>query len=50
MNCDDQFILRIFKESSYNDPTEEACSYIKNKIGFDIKRIKDVISKSNEQH
>ena len=41
--CDDQFILRIFKESPYNEPTDEACQYIKNKIGFDLKRIKSVI-------
>lgn len=43
MNCDDLFILRIFKESPYDEPTEEACLYIKNKIGFDVQRIQRVI-------
>ena len=44
MNYDDKFILRIFKESPYNEPTDEACKYIKNKIGFDLQRIKRVIT------
>ena len=43
MNCDDEFILRIFRESPYNEPTDEACKYIRNKIGFDLQRIKSVI-------
>lgn len=43
MLCDDKFIWRIFRESPYTKPTDDACIYIKNKIGFDIPRIKKVI-------
>lgn len=44
MSPDDEFILKVSKESPYREVTEEAIQYIKRKIGFSNEQILKVLT------